>query len=92
MLPIASDVIDRVELGRIARQPLDCRPALLCADGFAHHTRPAAARPTPPTVWPKVAEQMAEKVPTRWPRIGGVEPELKAPADDSGGGRQHLTS
>src|SRR6201987_454431 len=93
MLPVTPDVLYRIELGGIARQPFEHQPALLGTDEVAYQPRPMRwqAVPDHQQPAPQLTQQMAEEVNHLGRADGGrVQPEVKVRPSDAGSGRQLL--
>src|SRR5215469_11573635 len=64
MLPVAPDVLYRVEFRRVARQKLDREPAVLGSNEVAYHNGAMRGQPVPhhQQLAPQLTQQVAEKV------------------------------
>src|ERR1700730_8512284 len=64
VFPISPQVLDRIELGRITRQPLDGEPLALGEDEVADHVRAVRRQSVPhhQELARQMAQQMAEEV------------------------------
>src|SRR5262249_15862854 len=93
MLPVAPDVLHRIEFGRIGRQLLDYQPALVRGEELLDYP-PAVRRQSVPhhqQLARQVTQQMAEEVDYfRGADGAAIEPEVEIPPGDPGDGRQHL--